>query len=324
MTDDSHVAPNEGPGNPNPPAYPHDLGKGSGTGGQSLPQTPDTAPEAVPETGVSSDAYPRETVFPAQGDGGKGGKLTPQDHRGWVGERAAMEGMQHEYGQILARFLGIHQELDRLTQMYPDMESMNGEIMRIGDKLSDAMSEAFFSSGDLESDLHRITSFITFMVNIVASYNKLQAAVGEHLNIAATAINNVAATLGMEPIYGSRRLAQETSENTYITGVGQRLTNIHAQQDCKGDWCVIHRPIPGPWDQWPTVWRGDDPFGMDIWRGFERLCVHGVGHTAVEHILDGETRPHGCCGLCPCSPGMAEAQFDETTGQLTGYKAIGD
>jgi hypothetical protein len=104
-------------------------------------------------------------------------------------------------------------------------------------------------------------------------------------------------------------------EGIYITGAGQKLYNVHHKADCRG-WCVIHNPVPGPWAHWKTVWRGDGP--MDIWRGVERVCGCGVGHTAVEHILEGETRPHGCCGVCPCSPGKAEAVFD-AEGNLTGY-----
>lgn len=102
----------------------------------------------------------------------------------------------------------------------------------------------------------------------------------------------------------------------FTTGVGQILANVHPKDKCQG-WCVIHNPAPGPWDTWPTQWRGDQTvkietvFGpiwmpVDIWRGFERNCPHGIGHTAVEEVLRGNGHPHGCDG-CPCGPQHMQA-----------------
>jgi hypothetical protein len=80
---------------------------------------------------------------------------------------------------------------------------------------------------------------------------------------------------------------------TYLTGSGQHLINLHQPDTCQPP-CVIHAPLSGPWDTWPTHWRSD--------RGiFERLCPHGVGHPAAEDVLRGKDSMHGCCG-CPCSP----------------------
>lgn len=91
---------------------------------------------------------------------------------------------------------------------------------------------------------------------------------------------------------------------SYITGMGQKIVT-HAADRCQGEFCVIHRPMPGPWDSWPTLWRSDR-------RIMERLCtIHGVGHPAVEQ-LDfwlrqgrGYEWVHGCCG-CPCHPSAAD------------------
>lgn len=106
---------------------------------------------------------------------------------------------------------------------------------------------------------------------------------------------------------------------TYITGTGQIITNVHAPDKCEEPWCVIHNPVPGPWNDWKTHWRGDQRIivelrgqilevPVDIWRGFERRCPHNVGHTAVEEILRGNKHMHGCgCG-CPC--GIRDAYVD--------------
>lgn len=121
-------------------------------------------------------------------------------------------------------------------------------------------------------------------------------------------------------------MVEETSQpNTYVTGTGQIIDNVHAASKCDGTWCVIHRPAPGPWKDWPTDWRGDktifvdSQYGLveinvDIWRGFERRCPHGYGHTAVEETLRGnDPHMHGCDG-CPCGPEHLEAEVDGTLG----------
>lgn len=83
----------------------------------------------------------------------------------------------------------------------------------------------------------------------------------------------------------------------------QVLHNVHRQEDCEGP-CVIHSPLPGPWDiepGWMLLWRPcseiDDMFGL--YRGFERICPHGIGHPAPEQVQrDGGSGLHGCDGCC--------------------------
>jgi hypothetical protein len=62
------------------------------------------------------------------------------------------------------------------------------------------------------------------------------------------------------------------------------------------------------------VWRGDSPF--DIWVGFERQCLHGVGHLdpdteAYMRRIGEEPPPHGCDGCCraPDTPGLAQIEY---------------
>ena len=91
---------------------------------------------------------------------------------------------------------------------------------------------------------------------------------------------------------------------TYRTGAGQELENVHHFTVClDSDFCVIHHPMPGPWEQWPTYWRTDRAM-------MERLCPHGVGHPVAENYgrpgLPDHFFVHGCCG-CPCSPNRKEA-----------------
>ena len=82
----------------------------------------------------------------------------------------------------------------------------------------------------------------------------------------------------------------------YVTGTGQALVHVHDPSRCQGRWCVIHNPMPGPWDAWPTHWRSD--------RGImERVCPHGTGHPVAEDYgrVSGWELVHGCCE-CPCAP----------------------
>ena len=76
---------------------------------------------------------------------------------------------------------------------------------------------------------------------------------------------------------------------------GTVLTRIHAERQCDGRSCVIHRPSEHHMRGWPLYWRDD--------RGiFERVCPHGVGHPdpdQTEHVRKtGRGRGHGCDGCC--------------------------
>lgn len=84
-----------------------------------------------------------------------------------------------------------------------------------------------------------------------------------------------------------------------------QVLNTHAVDECAGTWCAIHKPQPGPWQEWPRMWRED--------RGImERVCPHGVGHPIAE-MYDwaiennrGFDLIHGCCAECVCSPRAAK------------------
>lgn len=106
-----------------------------------------------------------------------------------------------------------------------------------------------------------------------------------------------------------------------VEGKGQELWSIdglhlqtHMRSQCQGEWCCIHRPMPGPWSEWPLHWRGD--------RGImERICPCGVGHPAVEQFdhwakTDQKYQAiHGCC-FCPCSPKRAADAITELGQEL--------
>ena len=82
----------------------------------------------------------------------------------------------------------------------------------------------------------------------------------------------------------------------FITGTGQRLTNIHSPEQCKGSYCPIHNPSDHHMKDWPLHWREDRGF-------FERICKHGVGHPdpddVVYHDKHGvDIGVHGCDGCC--------------------------
>lgn len=83
---------------------------------------------------------------------------------------------------------------------------------------------------------------------------------------------------------------------TYTTGTGQ-VIGVHNDHDCRGTYCVIHKPSPHHMRDWPTHWRDDRKL-------MERICPHGVGHPDPDHLAftpagRRETESvHGCCGCC--------------------------
>ena len=95
----------------------------------------------------------------------------------------------------------------------------------------------------------------------------------------------------------------------HVTGSGQEL-DVHKRIDCRGPWCVVHAPMQGPWDLWPTYWRSDR-------RIMERICPHGTGHPVAEDYgrLPDHELVHGCCG-CPCSPNVIDGEIVESTKEL--------
>lgn len=86
-------------------------------------------------------------------------------------------------------------------------------------------------------------------------------------------------------------LDQLKAAESYTTGTGKRVLNVHREGTCLGA-CVIHRPISGPWDEWPTDWNEGDKMMM-------RICPCGTKHPVIEDILRGHDGSHNCCG-CPC------------------------
>jgi hypothetical protein len=96
-------------------------------------------------------------------------------------------------------------------------------------------------------------------------------------------------------------------KETYVTGTGQILTNIHPKTLCEGRPCTIHAPSDHHMRDWPTHWRSAlDPF--DYRTIMERQCPHDVGHPDPDHmaylktILSEEAvwaeGLHGCDGCC--------------------------
>lgn len=104
--------------------------------------------------------------------------------------------------------------------------------------------------------------------------------------------------------------------DTYITGTGQRLVNIHPRVACAPTACVIHNPSDHAMRSFPTLFRDD--------RGFmERICPHGIGHPDPDDpYADPVHGCDGCCGisLTPDIEVEVTTQVDESTyWQLLGY-----
>lgn len=77
-----------------------------------------------------------------------------------------------------------------------------------------------------------------------------------------------------------------------LTGSRQVLVNVHQQGQCVGFWCTIHRPMPGPWENWPMRFVGN--------LVMVRICPHEVAHPAVEDVINFLTYPDHDCDGCEC------------------------
>lgn len=81
------------------------------------------------------------------------------------------------------------------------------------------------------------------------------------------------------------------SAHMYTTGTGQKL-NTHPSWGCVFQYCVIHRPMPGPWADWPTHWDETRRLVM-------RVCPCGYQHPAAEEYqIHGDgALVHKCCRM---------------------------
>lgn len=67
------------------------------------------------------------------------------------------------------------------------------------------------------------------------------------------------------------------------------LVNIHAEGECRGEFCTIHRRSDHSMRRFPQHWRSDIAI-------MERICSHGIGHPDPDDI---NAHPiHGCDGCC--------------------------
>lgn len=90
---------------------------------------------------------------------------------------------------------------------------------------------------------------------------------------------------------------KDDDERTFVTTSGQTLINVHPKSACHPP-CVIHAPLPGPWDTeegWKTYWFEDR-------KHFYRVCPHKRTHLAPENFdigtMDIMANSIGCDGCC--------------------------
>ena len=192
----------------------------------------------------------------------------------------------------------------------PDPQVMKG----ISGKLFETLIGQF--AGKPEESLSKVFSYIMFLIDRLVQVEDARIALAHVLERAASNIEDLAGNISSAAdLLDAGTVAAAARGETYITGIGQKLANVHSKDECVG-WCVIHEPLPGPWRDWPTVWRGDEPSAL--WCGFERRCPCGIDHTAAEETLCGNGNTHECCGVCPCGPPLAVPIMHD--GALVGYQ----
>lgn len=111
-----------------------------------------------------------------------------------------------------------------------------------------------------------------------------------------------------QQLFQAPTVEQPKPRESYTTGSGQQLANVHRADECLGV-CVIHAPIDGPWRDWPTYWIED--IGM-----MYRTCPHGNLHPAIEDWLRSPSAvtSHDCACDCQCGPAFMQAQMDNLLG----------
>lgn len=97
------------------------------------------------------------------------------------------------------------------------------------------------------------------------------------------------ATCGNESLSGTP--CKKAHLEHYTDGTNQFIL-VHRRENCKGEWCVIHRPSNHVMVHMPTHWRWDRYM-------MERICDHGIGHPDPDDIaFTKQNAVHGCDGCC--------------------------
>lgn len=82
---------------------------------------------------------------------------------------------------------------------------------------------------------------------------------------------------------------EQINETSWIDDYNQVIVNVHYSNQCRNDFCTIHKPSRHSMIMFPQKWRQD--------RGFmERICSHGIGHPDPDDLL--LNRSHACDGCC--------------------------
>jgi len=233
------------------------------------------------------------------------------DEREYTAIQAMMEGMDTQFRNMTTEAVRINREVAQRLASGADRP----RVVSMGRQ---AIATVFTELIKQDAHPDDVFNYVLFLIGEIDARMKRDLQLNEKFNELANCMARMSEAMGLAPLFAvPPPAAFDSGKNTYTTSSGQVLENVHPQQECTG-FCVIHDPIPGPWDGWEIVWRGDGLF--DTWRGFERICPHGIGHPAAEETLRDNGHPHGCCGLCPCGPGIAEPIIDLETGQLRGYR----
>lgn len=230
----------------------------------------------------------------------------------------------HQMDQSLAKFTDILRRLVTITMrgVHNNSEPLD----------SDKAQEDFenFAATVMELDGGEIISFVSFLVAMQIRQTLIIDKMSGNLGNILTTVIECMADEGAKKVFRKAHedvfaniaardqlfepssfeamdLDQLKAAESYTTGTGKRVLNVHREGTCLGA-CVIHRPISGPWDEWPTDWNEGDKMMM-------RVCPCGTKHPVIEDILRGHDGSHHCCG-CPCGQTAINEKIESAFAKL--------
>lgn len=215
---------------------------------------------------------------------------------------AKVDQLEAKYKELLKLLLTAQRDIS--------VSAMTGDF-RSATKAGEVFSQGIASLGPEE--FPRFISFMTMMVlSLTTQLDGTRKVVINAVNELSDALPDFMKARVLEAIWSDEHGARET----FITGEGQELVGVHAAELCQAQFCLIHKPAPGPWINWPTVW----PPGDSGLRFFLRRCPHGILHPAVEDmILRDWSIKHVDCDGCPCFHLDCDEIKDQHTGELLGW-----
>lgn len=237
---------------------------------------------------------------------------------------ARYDQMEAAFGQLTREFLAIREAMRKAAVLYD-----TAKLTELTGKMDEMVRQAWPDASP------ELINYVMFLVGLVEDAHEWTDQTFDTVNMLVRQLgallrpgHPVHGLPGFQPhllqqeldaaLEATNRVHRPHNPTKFTTDTGVTLHKVHAEDKCDGEFCVIHRPAPGPWSKWDTHWH-------EKWRLMVRICPHDVSHVAIEEMLRlpvlgmiAHEHPEGCdcaCDFSRCAP------ITDDEGTILGFQA---